>query len=42
MGVILPSPGPLPRMGCGAGCLVPCALGGLDDAGRPHRSGKVL
>lgn len=42
MGVILPSPGPLPRVGWGMDSLVPCALGGLDDAGCPHCSGKTL
>ena len=42
VGAILPTPGPLPGVGWGAGCLVPCALRGLDDAGSPHRLRKPL
>ena len=35
MAAILPTPGPLLGVGLGAGCLIPCALGGLMTLAAP-------
>lgn len=41
MGAILPTPGPLLGVGLGAGCLVPCALGGLKTVAAPTARGEL-